>query len=38
MKIDSLSISVVIPVKDESANIRSLFEDIKQMCENHFSR
>ncbi|MBR5175510.1 MAG: glycosyltransferase family 2 protein [Bacteroidales bacterium] len=38
MQIDSLSISVVIPVKDEAASIPGLFEDIKQMCETHFCR
>lgn len=38
MQISDPSISVVIPVKDESANIRGLFEDIKQVCEDHFSR
>ena len=36
MSDSNLSISVVIPAKDEAASLASLFSDVKKMCEDHF--
>ena len=38
MQTEALSISVVVPVKNEAPGFRCLFEDIKRMCEANFSR
>ena len=38
MRTDDLSISVVIPAKNEAASIGTLYEDVKRMCEGNFSR
>ncbi len=35
--LEGISLSVIIPVKDEEANIGGLFDDIKQVCEGRFS-
>ena len=35
---EGISLSVIIPVKDEEANIGRLFDGVKQVCEESFSR
>ena len=38
MQTKTLSISIVVPVKNEDDSIPGLFEDIKRMCEENFQR
>ena len=38
MLTENLSISIVIPVKNEADNISGLFADINRMCEDNFQR